>query len=41
MKSIATLKRKISRKSSVAKILKLRRKENQLRKNLVEEQAEF
>ena len=41
MKSIATLKRKISRKSNLAKILKLKRKENQLRKNLVEDQAGF
>ena len=41
MKSIATLKRKISKKSSLAKLLKLKRKENQLRKNLVEDQTEF
>ena len=40
-KSIATLKRKISRKSSLVKLLKLKRKENQLRKNLVEDQVEF
>ena len=39
--AIATLKRKILKKSSLAKRLKLTRKENQLRKNLVEDQAEF
>ena len=41
MKSIATLKRKTSKKSSLAKRLKLKKKENQVRKNLVEDQAEF
>ena len=41
MKSIATLKGKNSRTSNLAKILKLKRKENQLRKNLVEDQAGF
>ena len=41
VKKETTLKRKISKKSSLVKPLKLKRKENQLRKNLVEDQAEF